>query len=106
MEERAEAMESVERTITELGAVFQQLAEMIASQSEKVERIDANVEQVVRCGASGLPGGGESNFFLFSSSLWRRDHGHFARGGRLVSAVPTASSPSLLLATPSLTSRA
>jgi syntaxin 5 len=41
-------MESVERTITELGTVFQQLAEMIAAQSEKVERIDANVEQVVR----------------------------------------------------------
>lgn len=48
VEERAAAMEQVERTISELGTVFQQLAEMIQQQGEKVERIDTNVEQVVR----------------------------------------------------------
>ncbi len=47
VEERAQAMEAVERTITELGTVFQQLAEMIQSQGEKVERIDTNVEMAV-----------------------------------------------------------
>lgn len=45
--ERAEAMQNVESTIAELGTIFQQLAEMIQQQGEKVERIDQNVEEVV-----------------------------------------------------------
>jgi hypothetical protein len=46
--ERAEAMQSIERTIGELGQIFQQMAEMIQMQGEKVERIDQNIEEVVR----------------------------------------------------------
>ena len=44
---RADAMQNVERTITELGGIFQQLATMVNEQGEMAIRIDENVEDVV-----------------------------------------------------------
>ena len=44
---RGEAIEAIERTISELGGIFGQLAQMVSEQSEMVERIDANTEDVV-----------------------------------------------------------
>lgn len=41
---RAEAMQSIESTIVELGGIFQQLAMMVKEQEEVVQRIDSNVE--------------------------------------------------------------
>lgn len=43
LEERANAMQSVESTIVELGAIFNQLATMVQHQEEMITRIDANV---------------------------------------------------------------
>jgi syntaxin 5 len=44
---RSEALQNVERTITELGGIFQQLSTMVAEQGEMAIRIDENVEQSV-----------------------------------------------------------
>ena len=47
MSSRSEALQNVERTITELGGIFQQLSTMVAEQGEMAIRIDENVEQSV-----------------------------------------------------------
>ena len=44
---RAEALQQVERTIAELGGIFQQLASMVAEQGELAIRIDENLEDTV-----------------------------------------------------------
>jgi syntaxin 5 len=44
---RTEALHNVERTITELGGIFQQLATMVAEQGEMAVRIDENVDDAV-----------------------------------------------------------
>lgn len=44
VQSRAEAMQSIESTIVELGGIFQQLAHMVKEQEEMVERIDSNIE--------------------------------------------------------------
>ncbi|KAL1973816.1 hypothetical protein VTN31DRAFT_5376 [Thermomyces dupontii] len=44
---RGEAIEAIERTINELGGIFSQLAQMVSEQSEMIQRIDANTEDVV-----------------------------------------------------------
>lgn len=44
---RGEAIEAIERTINELGGIFGQLATMVHEQSEMIQRIDANTEDVV-----------------------------------------------------------
>ena len=44
---RSEALQNVERTITELGGIFQQLATMVAEQGELAVRIDENVNESV-----------------------------------------------------------
>lgn len=44
---RGEAIEAIERTINELGGIFGQLATMVSEQSEMIQRIDANTEDVV-----------------------------------------------------------
>jgi syntaxin 5 len=44
---RSEAIEAIERTISELGGIFSQLATMVTEQSEMIQRIDANTEDVV-----------------------------------------------------------
>jgi len=41
---RADAMQSIESTIVELGGIFQQLATMVKEQEEVVQRIDGNIE--------------------------------------------------------------
>ncbi|XP_031558572.1 syntaxin-5-like [Actinia tenebrosa] len=41
---RANAMQSIESTIVELGSIFSQLANMVKEQEEQIQRIDANVE--------------------------------------------------------------
>ena len=43
----SEALQNVERTITELGGIFQQLATMVAEQGELAVRIDENVNESV-----------------------------------------------------------
>ncbi|KAM0280160.1 hypothetical protein ACHAQH_004232 [Verticillium albo-atrum] len=45
--QRGEAIEAIERTIGELGSIFGQLATMVSEQSEMIQRIDANTEDVV-----------------------------------------------------------
>jgi syntaxin 5 len=45
--QRGEAIEAIERTINELGGIFGQLASMVSEQSEMIQRIDANTEDVV-----------------------------------------------------------
>lgn len=47
IEQRGEAIEAIERTINELGGIFGQLATMVSEQSEMIQRIDANTEDVV-----------------------------------------------------------
>jgi len=44
---RGEAIDAIERTISELGGIFGQLATMVSEQSEMIQRIDANTEDVV-----------------------------------------------------------
>ncbi|RAL12220.1 t-SNARE syntaxin [Aspergillus homomorphus CBS 101889] len=44
---RGEAIDAIERTINELGGIFGQLAQMVSEQSEMIQRIDANTEDVV-----------------------------------------------------------
>lgn len=47
IEARGEAIDAIERTINELGGIFGQLAQMVSEQSEMIQRIDANTEDVV-----------------------------------------------------------
>ena len=47
IQERGTAIESIERTINDLGSVFGQLAAMVSEQGEQLQRIDANTEDVV-----------------------------------------------------------
>ena len=46
LRDRANAMQTVEQTIIELGGMFQQLATMIKEQDEAIQRIDSNIEDV------------------------------------------------------------
>ena len=47
IQQRGEAIEAIEKTISELGVIFGQLATMVSEQSEMIQRIDANTEDVV-----------------------------------------------------------
>lgn len=47
IQQRGEAIEAIERTIGELGGIFGQLAQMVSEQSEMIQRIDANTDDVV-----------------------------------------------------------
>lgn len=47
IQERGQAIEAIESTINELGSIFGQLAAMVNEQTEMIERIDANTEDVV-----------------------------------------------------------
>lgn len=44
---RSEAIEAIERTIGELGGIFGQLAQMVSEQTEMIQRIDHETEDVV-----------------------------------------------------------
>ncbi|RVD90051.1 uncharacterized protein DFL_001034 [Arthrobotrys flagrans] len=44
---RSDAIAAIESTIHELGGIFAQLAEMVSQQTEMIQRIDANTEDVV-----------------------------------------------------------
>ncbi|KAL7267693.1 Integral membrane protein SED5 [Rhizina undulata] len=44
---RSEAIEAIEKTILELGGIFGQLAQMVGEQSEMIQRIDHETEDVV-----------------------------------------------------------
>ncbi|RYP77508.1 hypothetical protein DL771_001081 [Monosporascus sp. 5C6A] len=46
IQQRGEAIEAIEKTIGELGSIFGQLAQMVSEQSEMIQRIDANTEDV------------------------------------------------------------
>lgn len=46
LRDRANAMQTVEQTILELGGMFQQLATMIKEQDEAIQRIDSNIDDV------------------------------------------------------------
>jgi len=46
VQDRANAMQTVETTIVELGTMFNQLATMIKEQEEQITRIDSNVDDV------------------------------------------------------------
>ncbi|KAK5717375.1 Integral membrane protein SED5 [Elasticomyces elasticus] len=45
--QRSDAIQSIESTIAELGGIFGQLAQMVSEQSEQIQRIDANTDDVV-----------------------------------------------------------
>ena len=45
--DRGVAIAAIEQTISELGGIFGQLAAMVSEQSEMIQRIDANTEDVV-----------------------------------------------------------
>lgn len=47
IQQRGQAIESIESTISELGSIFSQLAQMVSEQGEQIQRIDANTEDVV-----------------------------------------------------------
>jgi len=47
IQQRGEAIEAIERTISDLGGIFGQLAQMVSEQSEMIQRIDANTDDVV-----------------------------------------------------------
>ncbi|KAK4102799.1 t-SNARE [Parathielavia hyrcaniae] len=47
IQQRGQAIEAIESTIHELGSIFGQLASMVSEQSEMIQRIDANTEDVV-----------------------------------------------------------
>jgi syntaxin 5 len=47
VQQRGEAIETIERTIHELGGIFGQLAQMVSEQGEQIQRIDADTEDVV-----------------------------------------------------------
>ncbi|KAF2397456.1 t-SNARE [Trichodelitschia bisporula] len=44
---RGEAVETIERTINELGGLFSQLAQMVSEQGEQIQRIDADTDDVL-----------------------------------------------------------
>ncbi|XP_022710082.1 syntaxin-5-like [Varroa jacobsoni] len=44
LQQRADAMQSIESTIVELGGIFQQLAHMVKEQEEIMVRVDSNIE--------------------------------------------------------------
>ena len=44
---RGEAIEAIERTISELGGIFGQLAQMVSEQSEQIQRIDHDTDDIV-----------------------------------------------------------
>ena len=44
---RSEAIEAIEKTISELGGIFGQLAQMVSEQSEMIQRIDHDTDDVV-----------------------------------------------------------
>ncbi len=46
IQDRANAMQTVETTIVELGTMFNQLATMIKEQEEQITRIDSNVDDI------------------------------------------------------------
>ncbi|CAF0957816.1 unnamed protein product [Brachionus calyciflorus] len=46
LRERANAMQTVEQTIIELGSMFQQLATIVKEQDESIQRIGTNIEDV------------------------------------------------------------
>jgi syntaxin 5 len=66
---RAEALQQVERTIAELGGIFQQLASMVAEQGELAIRIDENLEE-----ATGNVEGAQAHLMRYlatvSSNRW------------------------------------
>ena len=45
LEQRAQAVDTVTKTIAELGTMYQQLAVMVAGQGDMLQRIDENVDQ-------------------------------------------------------------
>ena len=47
IQQRGRAIETIESTISELGGIFSQLAQMVSEQGEQIQRIDANTEDVV-----------------------------------------------------------
>ncbi|KIW07785.1 uncharacterized protein PV09_01711 [Verruconis gallopava] len=47
IQERGNAIDQIERTMTELGGIFTQLAQMVSEQGEQIQRIDANTDAVV-----------------------------------------------------------
>ena len=47
IQQRGAAIETIERTIAELGGIFGQLAQMVSEQGEMVERIDTNTQDTV-----------------------------------------------------------
>jgi syntaxin 5 len=47
IQQRGQAIETIEQTINELGGIFGQLAAMVSEQGNMIERIDANTEDVV-----------------------------------------------------------
>jgi syntaxin 5 len=46
IQQRSNAIESIESTIAELGQIFTQLAHMVAEQRETVQRIDADTQDI------------------------------------------------------------
>lgn len=44
---RSDAITAIESTIHELGGIFSQLAQMVSEQTDMIQRIDANTEDVV-----------------------------------------------------------
>ncbi|KAI9361940.1 t-SNARE [Pilaira anomala] len=46
IEQRSNAMETIESTIAELGGIFSQLATMVAEQRETIQRIDQNTDDI------------------------------------------------------------
>jgi syntaxin 5 len=48
---RSSAIENIERTMTELGGIFTQLAQMVSEQGEQIQRIDADTDAVVEVGS-------------------------------------------------------
>ncbi|RPA75286.1 t-SNARE [Ascobolus immersus RN42] len=59
---RTEAIDTIERTIHELGGIFSQLAEMVAVQGEQIQRIDEDVEV-----AGGYVEGAQGELMKFMS---------------------------------------
>ncbi|KAF2436442.1 t-SNARE [Tothia fuscella] len=47
IQQRGDAIETIERTMNELGGIFTQLAQMVSEQGEQIQRIDADTEDVL-----------------------------------------------------------
>lgn len=47
IQQRGQAIEAIESTISELGSIFTQLAQMVSEQGEQIQRIDENVSDTV-----------------------------------------------------------